>query len=79
MPAYDYRCLACETRFEVVRPMGAADDVRCPECGGEARRVFAPVGLAFKGSGFHNTDYKPSEPPEVCPATQGGVCESGGA
>lgn len=59
MPAYEYRCTSCAKEFEVVRPMGGAGAECCPECGEEAKRVFAPVGVAFKGTGFHNTDYRP--------------------
>jgi putative FmdB family regulatory protein len=58
MPAYDFRCTVCEERFEVVRAMGSTADECCPSCGGAAKRVFTPVGVSFKGSGFHNTDYR---------------------
>lgn len=58
MPVYDYRCTECKTRFEVTRPMGSTAAEGCPSCGSPAKRVFTPVGVAFKGSGFHNTDYK---------------------
>jgi putative FmdB family regulatory protein len=58
MPVYDYRCIECDGRFEVTRPMGAPTATCCPSCGSAAKRVFTPVGVAFKGSGFHNTDYK---------------------
>ena len=59
MPAYDYRCPACDTRFEVTRAFGDGSATPCPDCGVEAKRVFTPVGVVFKGSGFHNTDYRP--------------------
>ena len=59
MPAYDFRCTECAETFEVSRPMISTDDVCCPSCGAAARKVFSPVGVAFKGSGFHNTDYRP--------------------
>lgn len=59
MPTYDYRCSACDALFEVSRPMGSKDPEPCPGCGSETKRVFSPVGVAFKGSGFHNTDYRP--------------------
>jgi putative FmdB family regulatory protein len=78
MPAYDYRCTKCERLFEVSRPMGATSDESCPECGAPAKRVFTPVGVAFKGNGFHNTDYKrrsaeKGEPaPSACPAKKDG-------
>ena len=71
MPAYDFRCPACTHVFEVVRPAGrAAEAVSCPECDTEAKRVFSPVGVVFKGSGFHNTDYraKPADPAKESPS-----------
>lgn len=81
MPAYDYRCTACDERFEVTRPMGATEDVCCPSCGADAKRVFSPVGVAFKGSGFHNTDYKtrPASNADSCPQSRGEACPAAGA
>ncbi len=64
MPAYDYRCTACDTVFEVTRKAGSTAEESCPECGGPTKRLFSPVGVVFKGSGFHNTDYK-SRPKET--------------
>ncbi len=87
MPTYDFRCTECDTTFEVVRPMNSTADVLCPGCEAPAVRVFTPVGIAFKGSGFHNTDYRdskqrtgaPPAPAESCPtcpaaASSGGTC-----
>ncbi|MBE0476259.1 MAG: hypothetical protein IBX62_04065 [Coriobacteriia bacterium] len=72
MPAYDYRCKACRETFEVVRPVSDASDVSCPACGAEAKRLFTPVGVVFKGSGFHNTDYRrKSDAGEPAPAESG--------
>jgi predicted nucleic acid-binding Zn ribbon protein len=50
--------------------MGSTAEESCTDCGADAKRVFTPVGVAFKGSGFHNTDYRtqPSEP-TAAPAT----------
>jgi putative FmdB family regulatory protein len=59
MPTYDFKCTSCDTVFEIERPMGATDAVGCPACGADTKRVFTPVGVAFKGTGFHNTDYRP--------------------
>lgn len=71
MPAYDFRCTECATVFEVNRSMGTTGDESCPECAAVATRVFTPVGVAFKGSGFHNTDYRPRAKDEAgsCPAS----------
>ena len=68
MPDYDYRCTQCDEVFEVTRPMGASRDERCPRCGAEARKVFSPVGVSFKGPGFHNTDYRPQPKDESAPS-----------
>lgn len=68
MPVYDYRCTSCDERFEVTRPMSSTAEECCPSCGEAAKRVFTPVGVAFKGSGFHNTDYRPQ------PKEDGGSC-----
>jgi predicted nucleic acid-binding Zn ribbon protein len=35
---------------------GPPSGLTCPECGGALRKVFHPVGVAFKGSGFYRTD-----------------------
>jgi predicted nucleic acid-binding Zn ribbon protein len=35
-------------------------DIKCPQCGGEMRRVIHPVGIVFKGSGFYATDSRRS-------------------
>ena len=67
MPSYDFRCPECDVRFEVTRPVGETDGVCCPDCGTAAKRVFTPVGVVFKGSGFHNTDYR-SRPKDDSPA-----------
>jgi putative FmdB family regulatory protein len=62
MPSYDFRCTSCGKTFEVNRPMSVTGDECCPECGEIATKVFSAVGVAFKGSGFHNTDYRDSKP-----------------
>lgn len=74
MPTYDYRCTACGELFEVTHPMGSTEPRTCPVCNAPAKRVFSPVGVAFKGSGFHNTDYRPAPKPEApsCPSSDSG-------
>lgn len=73
MPAYDFKCTDCDCVIEVIRPVGEAVAEPCPECGGVTKRVFSPVGVVFKGSGFHNTDYRP-RPKEGTPS-ESGSCE----
>lgn len=70
MPAYDYRCPSCSAVFEIVRPIDERGEVACPQCGSAARQVFRPVGVVFKGSGFHNTDYRPRPSEDVAPSSE---------
>lgn len=68
MPTYEYKCKKCDRNFEVVHGINDSVD-NCEECGGSVRRVFHPLGIVFKGSGFYATDAKkpsnkPSEPTE---------------
>lgn len=68
MPAYDFRCTSCNTIFEITRRAGSAEAVHCPECDSDAtKRIFSPVGVVFKGSGFHTTDYRAKPPAEPAP------------
>jgi putative FmdB family regulatory protein len=58
VPFYEYRCVSCGHRFEVLQRMSDEPVTVCEHCGVEAaeRVLFAPA-IHFKGSGFHNTDY----------------------
>ena len=60
MPTYEYACKACGERLEVVQSFSDAPLTECPACGGELRKVFQPVGIAFKGSGFYKNDSRSS-------------------
>jgi putative FmdB family regulatory protein len=62
MPTYDYKCPACDEVFEIKRSLSDETPVTCPICHGETRRVFTPVGVHFKGSGFYNTDNRDKPP-----------------
>jgi putative FmdB family regulatory protein len=58
MPIYGYRCTQCEHELEVFQSMSDAPLKTCPVCGGTLRKLFYPVGVQFKGSGFYTTDYR---------------------
>jgi putative FmdB family regulatory protein len=64
MPTYEYACTECGDRTEVVRSFSDAPPTTCTVCGGPLRKVFSPVGIVFKGSGFYRTDSraKPATP-----------------
>jgi putative FmdB family regulatory protein len=57
MPVYEYRCKSCGKTHEAQHGFNDTRPTECPSCGGELIRVFHPIGLVFKGSGFHKTDY----------------------
>ena len=56
MPIYEYRCLNGHT-FEVIQSMSDDPVASCEVCGAPVERVFHPVAVHFKGSGFYSTDY----------------------
>lgn len=56
MPLYEYRCRNCNHQFEVQQSFSDDALAECPQCAGELRKVFNPVGISFKGSGFYKND-----------------------
>jgi putative FmdB family regulatory protein len=56
MPIYEYQCESCGVRFERMQHITDEALCTCPECQGHVHRVFQPVGIIFKGSGFYVTD-----------------------
>jgi putative FmdB family regulatory protein len=56
MPIYEYRCENGHL-FEVMQRITEDPVTSCSECGAPVQRVFHPVAVHFKGSGFYNTDY----------------------
>jgi putative FmdB family regulatory protein len=63
MPLYDYECESCSHKFELRRSISEGASARCPRCQCTASRVFAPVPIVFKGSGFYVTDYRKEKAP----------------
>ncbi|MET0880112.1 MAG: FmdB family zinc ribbon protein [Acidimicrobiales bacterium] len=61
MPTYEYKCRDCGHQLEVVQSFTDDTLTKCPSCRKKAlRKVFSPVGIAFKGSGFYKTDSRSS-------------------
>ncbi len=63
MPLYEYECGKCAHRFELRKSFSEGASATCPSCKSTAQRVFAPVPIVFKGSGFYVTDYRKEKPP----------------
>ena len=70
MPLYEYECLKCGERFELIRKFSDAPVlVHSPnggsECDGTVRKLLNAPAIQFKGSGWYVTDYgKGGQKPE---------------
>jgi putative FmdB family regulatory protein len=60
VPTYQYLCTNCGEDIEVVQKFSDAALTTHDACGGKLRKVFSPVGIVFKGSGFYRTDSRGS-------------------
>jgi putative FmdB family regulatory protein len=56
VPTYQYTCTDCGEPVEAVQKFTDDPLTVCAACGGRLRKVFSPVGIVFKGSGFYRTD-----------------------
>jgi putative FmdB family regulatory protein len=56
MPTYVYECGKCGDEFELYQSFSDDPLKKHPGCGGKVAKVLQPVGIVFKGSGFHRTD-----------------------
>ncbi|HKZ43428.1 MAG TPA: FmdB family zinc ribbon protein [Anaerolineales bacterium] len=69
MPIYTYKCENCGIQFERQQSFSDQPLTRCPECSKKSlRKVYTPVGIVFKGSGFYATDHH--SPSGQAPAAQ---------
>jgi putative FmdB family regulatory protein len=56
VPTYQYVCTECGGQLEAVQKFTDEPLTVHEDCGGRLRKVFSPVGIVFKGSGFYRTD-----------------------
>ena len=69
MPIYTYKCENCGIQFERHQSFSDQPLTHCPECNKkDLRKVYTPVGIVFKGSGFYATDHH--SPSGQAPAAQ---------
>ena len=75
MPIYQYHCTSCGADLEIFQHMTDPTLETCPECQGHLRKIFSPVGIVFKGSGFYATASRKtsitSNPPASVPPHSG--------
>ena len=56
MPTYVYECSKCGDEFELYQSFSDDPLKKHPGCGGKVAKVFQPVGIVLKGSGFYKND-----------------------
>jgi putative FmdB family regulatory protein len=78
VPIYEYRCDKGHT-FEVMQRMADPAVTECEVCGASVHRVFHPVAVHFKGSGFYNTDYGTKKRQRETAAAADGSSSDGGS
>ena len=83
MPVYTYRCENCGVQFDRTQKFTEPPLAWCPECGKKSlRKVYTPVGIVFKGSGFYATDHRSPSGAQRASSSQGeskGSPENGSA
>jgi len=61
MPVYVYHCDSCGFQFEQQQKFSDNPLKKCPECSKDSlHKVYTPVGIIYKGSGFYSTDHRSS-------------------
>jgi len=59
MPVYVYQCEQCGYQFEQQQKFSDKPLKKCPVCGYiSLHKVYMPVGVIYKGSGFYSTDHR---------------------
>ena len=57
MPLYEYQCVQCSDRVEIIQRMSDPPHSHCAKCGGDMKKLMSAPAIQFKGSGFYKTDY----------------------
>jgi putative FmdB family regulatory protein len=82
MPTYEYECLSCKHKFEILQSINAKPKTKCPKCGKKLKKLISSTGgFIFKGAGFYATDYKKTNKPATniphatCPKAHAGCAD----
>ena len=79
MPTYQYACTECGGQLEAVQKFTDEPLTVHEDCGGRLRKVFSPVGIVFKGSGFYKTDSRGSGSSSGAAVTAPAAAKDGGS
>lgn len=80
MPLYDYDCMACGRRVEVVHGVHSPGPTHCPSCGGgPLKKAIAAPAVHFKGSGWAKKERRATVAPGTARAAgdAGATSDSG--
>lgn len=71
MPVYVYHCDECDFQFEQQQKFSDKPLKQCPRCGKNSlHKVYMPVGVIYKGSGFYSTDHRSSSRANLPPLSK---------
>ena len=79
MPTYEYACTKCGERFDVYQSFSDEPLKKHEGCGGKLTKVFGPVGIVLKGSGFYKTDNRSSSTVKAAKKDSESVSSDSGA
>ncbi|MFA5092940.1 MAG: FmdB family zinc ribbon protein [Candidatus Omnitrophota bacterium] len=72
MPTYEYECLSCKHKFEILQSITEKPKTKCPQCGKKVKKLISSTGgFIFKGTGFYATDYKKSSKSSISSSVGG--------
>lgn len=77
MPIYEYECLSCQHKLEVMQKLNDPAP-SCPECGGKVKKLISTPAVHFKGSGWYVTDYASKGGAKGASKEDGGKADGGG-
>jgi len=57
MPVYEYKCLKCQKKFEIMQKFSDKPLEICPDCKGRIKKLISNTSFILKGTGWYATDY----------------------
>ena len=78
MPIYEYQCIQCKERQEVIQRISDDPLAHCPKCGGDMKKLISSPAIQFKGSGFYKNDYASASSKQSASDSKASASESKG-
>ena len=57
MPIYEYECMTCGKRQEVLQRHDDTPLTTCSNCGGHMKKLMSSTSFVLKGTGWYKNDY----------------------